>query len=80
MDSLDSCLHQQILSGLAANLASTSAHDDLSLLTDSFASVEPVTNGVVNGILSRLGSQLNGDDDGHVFIVSSPRSRAGLLC
>ncbi|KAL8284182.1 hypothetical protein RQP46_004931 [Phenoliferia psychrophenolica] len=69
MDSLDSCLHASILSSLAANLASTSSHDDLGLLTDSFAAVEPVTNGVVNGILSRLGTQANGDDAALEFIT-----------
>lgn len=49
-------LHQSILGALAANLASSSNQDDLSLLTDSFSSLEPVTNGVVNGVLSRLGA------------------------
>ena len=54
MDFLDSGLHSAILSSLAANLASSSAHDDLGLLTASFSSVEPVTNGAINGLLSRL--------------------------
>ena len=54
-DSLDFNLHSAILSSLAANLASSSTQDDLSLLTDSFSSREPVTNGLVNGVLSRLG-------------------------
>ncbi|KAK4703422.1 phosphatidylinositol 4-kinase A, partial [Phenoliferia sp. Uapishka_3] len=69
MDSLDSCLHQSILSALASNLASTSTHDDLGLLTESFASVEPVTNGVVNGILARLDESLNGAEEGREFVT-----------
>ncbi|ORY78396.1 hypothetical protein BCR35DRAFT_304996 [Leucosporidium creatinivorum] len=56
MDFLDSNLHQSILGALAANLASSSTQDDLSLLTESFSSLEPVTNGVVNGVLARLGA------------------------
>lgn len=54
MDCLDTSLHQQILSALAGNLASTSSQDDLSLLTQSFSSVQPAQNGQINGIVSRL--------------------------
>ena len=54
MDFLDSGLHSSILSSLAANLASSSTQDDLGLLTASFSSVEPVTNGAINGLLARL--------------------------
>ncbi|KDE03986.1 hypothetical protein MVLG_05555 [Microbotryum lychnidis-dioicae p1A1 Lamole] len=57
MDYLDSNLHSAILSSLAANLASSSTHDDVHLLTESFAGIQPVTNGVIGGVLNRI----NGD-------------------
>ncbi|KAK4048808.1 phosphatidylinositol-4- kinase [Microbotryomycetes sp. JL201] len=63
MDYLDGALHQSILTALASNLASTSEHDDLALLTDTFSTVEPSTNKQVNGVLDRLtqpASALNG--------------------
>lgn len=56
MDYLDSNLHQSILSALASNLASSSTQDDVELLTDSFANLEPVSNGMINSVLSRLNS------------------------
>jgi len=56
-DWLDCDLHSSILSSLAANLASTSSHDDLDLLTNSFASRQaaPVTNGTITNLVNRLG-------------------------
>ncbi|KAM0756315.1 hypothetical protein T439DRAFT_296348 [Meredithblackwellia eburnea MCA 4105] len=69
MDFLDQSLHKDILTALASNLASTSQQDDLGLLTDSFASLEPVTNGAVNGILSRLAAPLNGAQPSTTFIT-----------
>ncbi|GAA5845618.1 hypothetical protein JCM9279_006050 [Rhodotorula babjevae] len=61
MDSLDGNLHQELLSALAANLASTSAHDDVALLAASFDAVNPATTHAVNGIAARL----NGDAHDH---------------
>lgn len=61
--SLNRNLHQSILGALAANLASTSDHDDVALLTDQFASVvQPVTNGAVNGVLARLNAVVGGTE------------------
>jgi hypothetical protein len=60
MDSLDSNLHSLILGSLAANLASSSTQDDLELLTDSFASLEPINGNTLNSVLARLNDNENG--------------------
>jgi hypothetical protein len=84
-DSLDFNLHSAILSSLAANLASSSTQDDLSLLTDSFSTREPVTNGLVNGVLARLGlDQAASTQQEEPIVRPAPRSmecerRAQLL-
>ncbi|GAA5978734.1 hypothetical protein JCM10908_004462 [Rhodotorula pacifica] len=59
MDFLDSNLHESVLTALAANLASTSQHDDLALLTASFDSVLPSKRSQVNDVLARV----NGDSN-----------------
>lgn len=68
MDYLDSTLHASILSSLAANLASSSSQDDLSLLTSTFSALLPATNGAINSVLSRL--EINGNSEHLVQIVS----------
>ncbi|GAA6057472.1 hypothetical protein JCM3770_000778 [Rhodotorula araucariae] len=62
MDALDGNLHQELLTALAANLASASAHDDVALLAASFDAVNPATTHAVNGIAARLTAEPHDDD------------------
>ncbi|GAA6000790.1 1-phosphatidylinositol 4-kinase STT4 [Rhodotorula paludigena] len=57
MDALDGSLHAQLLGALAANLASTSHHDDLALLTTAFDAHAPATTRQVNGVLARVNGE-----------------------
>lgn len=71
------------MGALAANLASSSSQDDLSLLTDSFSTLQPVTNGLVNGVLSRLGASTS-QSAAEPIVRPSPlerqHGRADLWC
>ncbi|BGP37895.1 Phosphatidylinositol 4-kinase stt4 [Rhodotorula kratochvilovae] len=55
-------LHQELLSALAANLASSSSQDDVALLAASFNAVNPASNQAVNGIAARLTAEPADDD------------------
>ncbi|KAG0655552.1 phosphatidylinositol-4- kinase [Rhodotorula mucilaginosa] len=69
MDFLDSNLHEQVLTALAANLASTSQHDDLALLTASFDSVLPSKHSQVNEVLARVNGGAQ-EGEGEVILTN----------
>jgi hypothetical protein len=71
-------LHEQVLTALAANLASTSQHDDLALLTASFDSVLPSKHSQVNEVLARVNGGAQ-EGEGEVILVRRPVSLAAPL-
>ena len=67
-----------MLTALAANLASTSQHDDLALLTASFDSILPSKHSQVNGVLARVNGGAH-EGKGEVILVRRPVPLAAPL-